>query len=365
METATTKTNTPAKTASLSLRELTDRFLQSRQYISNRTGRYLSPKTLRYYRMCLSGLLYFAAQEDWPAPAQLTRDHLRSFMHYLTNEPCRWAGDGRRATYKPATPATVHHYLKVAKTFFTWCQEEDYLPESPAQRFRVPPADYKDVTPYTDPEVAAMLDTCEHDLARGNRYLGARNRAVISVFIDTGLRLTELAGMKLSELDPHLQQVRVLGKGAKLRVVPINGEARKALKVYLTQYRAFAEATAGKPEDAVWLTEDGRPMTFHGIRIMIDRLKRRAGVKSGGSAHRFRHYFATRYLEAGGDMNALRLLLGHETLYMVLKYTKFVDARRALSSHASFSPLDHLVLQAKDAASRPGGNDGWGWRGVK
>ena len=110
--------------------------------------------------------------------------------------------------------------------------------------------------------------------------------------------------MKLSELDPQLQQVRVLGKGAKLRVVPLNGEARKALKIYLTQYRPGGG-------DAVWLTEDGSPLSPYSVKVMIGRLKRRAGVTSGGGAHRFRHYFATRYLEAGGDINSLRLLLGH------------------------------------------------------
>jgi len=73
-----------------------------------------------------------------------------------------------------------------------------------------------------------------------------------------------------------------------------------------------------------------------------DSLKRRAGINGGGGAHRFRHYFATRYLEAGGDLNTLRLLLGHSTLAMVLKYSGFVDVRKALTTHEQFSPLDRL-----------------------
>jgi site-specific recombinase XerD len=256
--------------------------------------------------------------------------------------------------------------MKVAKTFFTWCLDEDYLQDSPALRLRLPNPQYKDIEPYTDEEVGAMLAACEGDIQRGNRYLGARNKAIVSVFIDTGLRLTELAEMKLSELDPQLQQVRVLGKGNKWRAVPINGEAKKALRLYLTQYRF----TAVK-DDAVWLTDDGTPMSGHGIRIMIDRLKVRAGVKSGGSAHRFRHYFATRYLENGGDMNVLRLLLGHATLYMVLRYTKSVDGRRALAESKSYSPLDRLTrLRAEpryDRGQARGDNrnrrdENWGWR---
>ena len=110
--------------------------------------------------------------------------------------------------------------LNVAKILFNWCQDEDYLADSPAQRFRLPYPDNKDVEPYSDDEVNAMLAACYQEMQRGNRFFGVRNNAIISAFIDTGLRLSELSEMRLSELDPQLQQVRVLGKGAKLRVVP-------------------------------------------------------------------------------------------------------------------------------------------------
>ncbi len=91
---------------------------------------------------------------------------------------------------------------------------------------------------------------------------------------------------------------------------------------------------------------------------MIDRLKMRAGVRSGGGAHRFRHYFATRYLENGGDMNDLRLLLGHATLYMVLRYTKFGRVRNLIDKHQEYSPLDHLTRGGHHNQSQ----EGWGWR---
>ncbi|MBA7527639.1 Tyrosine recombinase XerC [subsurface metagenome] len=336
---------------SLSLDELVARFMASCRRASPRSGRHLAPKTLKYYQMCLDGLRYFAAREHWPEPAALTRDHLRDFMDYLDTETHRWGGDGRRCTFRKASPATVHHYLKVAATFFRWCEDEEYLEDSPARRFRLPNPQYRDVEPYTDEEVSAMLAICERDIQHGHRYLGVRNKAIIGIFIDTGLRLQELTDMKLSELDPQLQQVRILGKGNKWRTVPVNGEAKRALKLYLTQFRPPGG-------DEVWLTDDGAPLSLHSIRIMINRLKRRAGVTSGGSAHRFRHYFATRYLENGGDLNSLRLLLGHATLYMVLRYTRFVQVTRALDSHAAFSPLDNLTRGEKGSHR----DENWGWR---
>jgi len=332
------------KTKSLTLNELTSRFLQSR--------RYLSPKTVDYYQMCLSGLGWFATKENWPDPDDITREHIGDFMEYVATEPHRWAGDGKRCTFNKASAGTVHHYAKVVKTFFNWAMDEEYIEKSPTLGMRLPRPNYKEVEPYTDEEVTAMLNVCEYDIEHRYRYLGIRNRAIISVFIDTGLRLSELAGMKLSELDPKLYQVRVMGKGAKMRVVPLQGEARKALRRYLTQAR---EPSGNE----VWKTDRGEPLSPHSIQVMIDRLKRRAGVNSDGGIHRFRHYFATRCLENGMDMNSLRLLLGHATLYMVLRYTKFVNVQRAIDEHHQFSPLDSLTRGGNHKRQ----DDGWGWRG--
>ena len=94
-----------------------------------------------------------------------------------------------------------------------------------------------------------MLDTCEQDILNHYRYLGIRNQAIISLFIDTGLRLSELAGIKLSDLDPNLHQLRVMGKGAKLRVVPLNGRARpeKHLRDTLPQPDNQGAMSSGRP----------------------------------------------------------------------------------------------------------------------
>ena len=227
------------------------------------------------------------------------------------------------------------------KTLFNWAEDEEYLDLNPTRHLKLAPPRYKEVEPYPDDEIRAMLGVCDDDAQFRYRYLGIRNKAIISLFVATGVRVDEMARMRLSSLDPRLNEVRVTGKGAKSRVVPISREARKALKHYLE-----IRPPGG---DELWLTDDGQPMTLHGVKIMIQRLKRRAGVNSGGGAHRFRHYFATRYLEAGGDLNSLRLLLGHSTLDMVLKYSKYVDLRRALAQHDQFDPLERLYR----------GNNGW------
>ncbi len=313
------------KTETLTLGGIISRFLARQD---------LSEKGRAYYQNILEKLDWFSRKNGWPELKDITRDHIRDFTDYVATEKHRWP-QGGRGTYKAATPATVYHYTKAVKTLFNWAEAEEYLENNPLARLKIRPPRYKEVHPYSDDEVRAMLSVCEDDINFGYRYLGIRNKAIISLFISTGLRLEELSNIGLSDFDPRLQQLQVLGKGHKVRVVPINGEAKKTLKRYL-EFRP-------QRGEVLWLTDEGQPMTFYGVRTMVNRLKRRAGIPSAGGAHRLRHYFATRYLEAGGDINSLRLLLGHATLAMVLRYSRYVSVSRALSQHSQFDPLDRLV----------------------
>ena len=306
----------------------------------------LSDRTRQFYAMILRNLEWYATTNRWPGPEEITREHIRDFLTYIATETYRWP-EAPRSSYHPAAPATVHHYGQAVKTFFNWAEDEEYLHHNPGIKVKLGSPRYREVEPYSDDEVRAMLSLCDQDALLRYRYLGLRNKAIISLFVATGLRLTELAEISLRQLDPRLQEVQVMGKGAKVRVVPISGEARKVLRSYLQV----------KPDggEELWKTGDGQPMAARGIKIMITRLKRRAGVNGGGGAHRFRHYFATRYLEGGGDINSLRLLLGHSSLAMVLKYSKFVDVRKALANHDQFDPLDRLVRGGKSESK-------WRWR---
>lgn len=322
------------------LHDLTTRFI-SRPNLSERTR--------DYYANLLGNFERYARSKGLPGPEELTRDHIREFLDYVATEEHRWPWG--RPSYKRAAPATVHHYGKALKALFNWAEAEEYLEQNPTLRVKLGSPRYREVEPYSDEEVYAMLTVCDEDVRFRYPYLGIRNKAIISIFIATGLRVEELSRIRLSDVDSHLQEVRVLGKGGKYRVVPINGEARKALRRYL-------QVRPGDG-DELWETDWGQPMCLYTIKTMISRLKRRAGVVSGGGAHRFRHYFATRYLEAGGDLNSLRLLLGHSTLDMVLKYSRYVDSQKALATHQQFNPLDQLY---RGVGRNGGDGNGWGTR---
>ncbi len=308
----------------------------------------LSERTRDYYANLLGNFERYARSKAFPGPQEITREHVREFLDYVATEEHRWPWG--RPTSKKAAPATVHHYGKALKIFFNWAVDEEYLDHNPLERLKLGSPHYKEVEPYSDEEVYAILRLCEDDVRFRYAYLGIRNKAIISLFVATGIRLEELTGIRLPDLDPRLQQVQVMGKGRKRRSLPINGEAKKALRRYLQVMPASG--------DELWKTEEGEPMSRHAMKIMIARLKRRAGVTSGGGAHRFRHYFATRYLEAGGDLNSLRLLLGHTTLAMVLKYSRYIDIQKALAGHEQFSPLDRLY----EGQNHNHREDGWRWK---
>jgi len=177
------------KPRTLTLHDLTQAFLLARQH--------LSPRTLRYYQICLRNLEWYAQEHDWPQNAsKITRAHIREFLAYIGRERNRWGyTDPNRFSSRPASPATVHHYGRVVKNMFRWATDvEEYLTENPTQRLKLGSPHYKEVEPYADDELTAMLEVCEEEFRTKSRFLGSRNKAIISIFIDTGLRLEEILG---------------------------------------------------------------------------------------------------------------------------------------------------------------------------
>ncbi len=177
------------KVSTITLPELIQKFLASRKN--------LAPSTQDFYRNILGKFLWYLRNQGWPTdPNLITRDHLRGFVDYVATEEHRWP-EGRHSWYKKAAPATAHHYGRGVKTFFSWAEEEEYLDHNPSLRLRLGSPHYKDVLPYSDDEVYAMLSLCEDDARLRYRTLGLRNKAVISLFVATGLRVAELTNIKL------------------------------------------------------------------------------------------------------------------------------------------------------------------------
>ncbi len=300
-----------------------------------------SQRTVEYYGENLRRFVWYAHEKAWPDDVRLlTQWHIKDFLGYVGTSKARWglSGNGSETSQHPASHSTVHHYFVVLSCFFSWLVSEDFISENPMAKIKVGKPKPKVITPYTREEILRMLAVCDLDYAHGAKFLGSRNRAMILMLLDTGIRLSELGGMHVVDIDAESGKFKVLGKGRKERTVRLGKMARKALWRYLM-------CRPQNKSSELWLTEEGKPMNLSGIQSMVKRLKERAGVNGGGSVHRFRHTFALDFLRVDKNVFNLQYLLGHSDLDMVRRYTAALGVEDALKAHESASPADLLGMK--------------------
>jgi len=313
-----------------------------RGFILTRQAEGKSTRTVEYYQSNLKRFLWYAKKENWPGDdiRLLTEWHIRLFLGYVGSETCRWGiqGNGSETSRRKASQSTLWHYFVVLSCFFNWAKEEGFIPDNPMSRIKVKKPKAKVIKPYEYEEIKKMLAVSDYDYEHNAKLLGSRNRALILVLLDTGIRLSELVSIGLSDIDYSNGNIRVLGKGNKERMVRIGKTAQKALWRYL-MYRP------NNARQELWLTEEGKPLGSSGLQSLIKRLKQRAGVNGNGSIHRFRHSFALNFLRADRNVFNLQYLLGHSDLDMVKRYTATLGMEDALKAHERASPADLMGLK--------------------
>jgi site-specific recombinase XerD len=295
-----------------------------------------SPRTVEYYQENLRRFLWYAERQGWSDDIRfLTEWQIREFLGYVGTETHRWGleGNGSETSQRNASHSTVRHYFVVLSCFFNWVVEEGFVEENPMAKIKVAKSKPKVVVPFSSEEISRMLEICDYDYEHNAKFLGSRNRAIILVLLDTGIRLSELIGMKVGDINNDTGYIRVLGKGGKERVVRMGKVARKALWRYL-MYRT------NKDTQELWLTEEGKPLHNSGVQSLVKRLKERAGINGNGNVHRFRHTFALSFLRTDKNVFNLQYLLGHSDLDMVRRYTSTLGMEDALRAHEKASPAD-------------------------
>ena len=215
---------------------------------------------------------------------------------------------------------------------------QGFMEESPTAKIKVAKPKVKVIKPYTLEEIRSMITVCDCDYEHNAKFLGSRNKAIILVLLDSGVRLSELIGIKLEDINTSNGNIRVMGKGSKERIVRIGKVAQKNLWRYLMH----------RPDNGcqdLWLSEEKRPLGCGGVQCLVRRLKERAGIKGSGSVHRFRHTFALNFLRVDKNVFNLQYLLGHSELEMVRRYTATLGMEDALKAHEKASPADMMGIR--------------------
>lgn len=239
-------------------------------------------------------------------------------------------------------PKTIANAWTALSAFWTWAEKALQLKH--VVRGQVPPPRVRKpaIEPYARAQVKALLAACETAgdwVSRGGRPVKSkrptarRDRAMLLVLLDTGVRASELCGLTVNDYESSSGRLRIrMGKGGKDRAMFCGEAAQRALWRYLTDRRG------AKPSDPLFATASGRHLTRDNLLKLIVRIAGRAGV-SNANVHRFRHTFAIQFLRNGGSVLALQAALGHERMETVRIYARLseVDLQAA---QRSASPAD-------------------------
>lgn len=304
----------------------------------------VKPKTVEYYTVHARIFIHWAQNSGQISdPHLLAKRDIQAFFHYLTDTHTFVIRSNGSPRQIERTERTRWHYYRSLKRFLNWVKQEGYLKENPIDQIKLVEPKPTPIDPYHPDHISRMPKVLDHDwkvaTTPRQRMLAARDRAVLLLFLESGLRLSELTSLQIQDIDLQRQRVLVTqGKMGKGRLAGFGPDTKKALWRYLGLRQADFDP------NALWLTEEGRPLSIYGVQQIVRRLKKDAGLQQlTGNIHKLRHTFATTYLKHTHDMKGCRLLLGQSTLAMVERYTQFIEAEDALVAYDHHGPLEWLI----------------------
>ncbi len=283
-----------------------------------RNERQLSPLTLDSYRRDLAKLQSWCGDQDISGLHDITSAHLRQCLAQLRRQGL--------------SPRSTQRWLSALRTFFRYARRNLGVKTDPTAGLKAPRTERK------LPRVLDVDQAAQFVSAPGDDFCSIRDHAIVELFYSSGLRLAELAGLDLVQLQLQERLVRVLGKGQKERLLPIGRFAFDALQAWLP-VRALHFPDAGT---ALFLSKRGNRLSHRAIQLRLRHLSLVRGMQQPVNPHMLRHSFASHLLESSGDLRAVQELLGHSNLSTTQIYT-----------HLDFQHLAKVYDQAHPRARMP------------
>jgi integrase/recombinase XerC len=271
--------------------------------------RNVSPNTISAYRDDLESFTTFLCNDYLSMgrdQLELRRvDHLavRSYLAHLSR--------------RKLARASVARHLSALRSFFKYLVREGVVDANPARTVATPKREKHLPAVLQTADVALLLEQPDTSVT-----LGVRDAAWLELLYASGLRISELVGIDLDDIELRARLVKVRGKGSKERIVPFGSKAETALRAWLA---VRGELIRDIEEQAVFVNYRGERITTRSVRRLFDGYVRDASLKAGVSPHTLRHSFATHLLNAGADLRGIQELLGHASLSTTQKYTHLND----------------------------------------
>jgi integrase/recombinase XerD len=309
-------------------------------YLQDHIGGNSSEKTLEWHRTALGLMrLFLEGKLDITLIDDVEADDISAWFAHMRGTP--------GANGKVRSERTIQTYARSARAFFHWLVRRGTLEVNPFERVVFPKVGRPLIQTITAEEFEKLLLACAPPNETGPlaERAAIRNRAILWLLYDTGIRVSELINLQLTDFDRKRGVVTVTGKGSKQRRVALGQNCLRNLLYYLDKHRPGEEELAAwgsAGEDHMFLSETRQPLTKNGMEMLFKRLKARAGITDKRiSPHILRHTFAINHLVKSNDPFSLQELLGHEDLTTVQNYMHMNDTILQ-EQKRKYSPGDHI-----------------------
>lgn len=290
--------------------------------------RQYSQRTIRHERNSLQKMIYFIGETYGVTQLEKVKHiHLKGYVKYLTDL-------GRKETY-------VNGLIKSFRAFFKYCTEEEYIEVNPALKLSFQKEPEILITTFTDKEVEAMVN-----YYKGRRFLDIRNKLIMVILFDTGIRCSELCELKVTDVRANVINIQE-GKGKKQRFVPLTPAINKWMMKYQLARQSYILDKIGYAEEYLFLSQKGKPLTKATIERIVGACKEPCGVREEirCSPHTCRHYYAQKQLRNGCDMYTVSRLLGHKTVTITKRYLQSITDEDIVDLGTKTSPLMNMKVK--------------------